>query len=95
VDLRKGSGLRLEKLATVELHNLFCQSKIIRMSEGWVGNIAFMGGTDTCKIKNKDKAVPYHFQQQGSVQHYWLNVFEKGYCKVTIHPRFLGILPNM
>jgi hypothetical protein len=93
MDLKKGSGLRLEIMAKVELHNLFCQPKIIRMR--WVGNITCMGGTDTCKIKNKDKAVSYHLQQQGSVQHYWLNVFEKGYCKVTIHPRFWGILPNM
>jgi hypothetical protein len=93
LDLRKRSGLRLEKVAKMELHNLFCQPKIIR--RGWLGNITCMGGTDACKIKNKDKAVPYHLQQQGSVQHYWLNVFEKGYCKVTIHPRFWGISPNM
>ena len=56
MDLRKGNGLRLEKMAKVELHNLFCQPKIISMI--WVGNITCMGGTDTCKINNKDKAVP-------------------------------------
>ena len=57
MDLRKGNGLRLKKkMAEVELHNLLCQPKIIRMR--WVGNITCMGGTDTCKINNKDKAVP-------------------------------------
>jgi hypothetical protein len=70
--LRKGSGLSLEKMAKMELHNLFCQPKIIRMR--WMGNITCMVGTDACKIKNKDKAVPYHLQQQDSVHLYWLNV---------------------
>jgi len=93
MDIRKENGLRLEKMAKLELHNLFCQPNIVKMR--WVQNITSMWGTDTCKIKNKDKALLYHLQQQGSIQHYWLNVFEKGYCKVTIHPRFLGILSIM